>query len=106
VPQFAGSGTPTAEAAEANPGRVRHQFSSTTFLRNDDKDVAAASPERQAESDPDDLHRMSQFASAVVALEGPCVPVSHNLSPPYGGSPDVCNGRLPVAPLGIPERRD
>src|SRR5580704_8930755 len=35
---------------EANPGRVRHQFSST-FLRNNDKEVATASPESQAESD-------------------------------------------------------
>jgi hypothetical protein len=45
----AGSVTPMAEARVANPGRARHQFSSTTFLRNDDKEVADASPERQAE---------------------------------------------------------
>jgi hypothetical protein len=51
MPRYAGSVTPMAEAREANPGRVRHQFSSTTFPRNDDKDVADASPERHAESD-------------------------------------------------------
>jgi hypothetical protein len=46
---------------------------------------------------------MSQFASAVVALESPCVPVSHNVSPRYGGSPDLYNGRLPCGTLvGIP----
>jgi hypothetical protein len=51
VSPYAEDCDPMAEAGAANHGRLHHQFSSRTFLRNDDKKVAAASPKRQEEWD-------------------------------------------------------